>query len=88
LGYKDNISLILKYTLIIGSLPLWYGLIRDMFRGSFGVDNKKWAAMRRTIEITNKLNCIIFYALNQSTVSKSTIGRIPKTLKKSWVLLM
>lgn len=38
LGYKDNISLILKYTLIIGSLPLWYGLIRDMFRGSFGVD--------------------------------------------------
>lgn len=38
LGNTGAISLLLKYTLVIGSLPLWYSLVRDMIRGSFGVD--------------------------------------------------
>ena len=37
-GKNILITPILKYTLIVGSLPLWYSLVRDMFRGSFGVD--------------------------------------------------
>ncbi len=37
-GQSTLIPSILKYTLIIGSFPLWYSLIRDMLRGSFGVD--------------------------------------------------
>lgn len=37
-GHSNIIESLLKYTLIIGSLPLWYTLVRDMLRGSFGVD--------------------------------------------------
>lgn len=29
---------ILKWVLLIGSIPLWFGIIRDMIRGKFGVD--------------------------------------------------
>ena len=38
LGKTEAVSFLLKYTLIIGSLPLWYSLVRDVVRGSFGVD--------------------------------------------------
>lgn len=29
---------ILKYALVIGSIPLWFGIFKDIFKGSFGVD--------------------------------------------------
>lgn len=34
----DLIQTLLKYTLFIGAIPLWYSLIQDIRKGSFGVD--------------------------------------------------
>lgn len=38
LGEPVSASLVLKYTLIIGSIPVWYSLIKELTKGSFGVD--------------------------------------------------
>jgi len=37
-GYLSLASQVLKYTLIIGSLPLWYSLLRNIYNKSYGVD--------------------------------------------------
>ncbi len=37
-GNQDVSNLILKYGLLVFSIPLWYEILRDIFRGKFGVD--------------------------------------------------
>ena len=37
-GEKETASLLLKYTLIFGSIPIWYTLLHELTKGSFGVD--------------------------------------------------
>lgn len=38
LGYGDHATLFFKYILLIGSIPFWYSLLRDIARGDFGID--------------------------------------------------
>lgn len=38
MGDNENASILFKYTLVAGSIPVWYSLLRDFTRGSFGVD--------------------------------------------------
>lgn len=59
LGHKDLINPILKYTLFIGAIPLWYGLIRDMVKGSFGVDLIAGVALISTFLIGQYLAGVI-----------------------------
>lgn len=37
-GQKEVAKEVLKYTLIVFSIPLWIEILRDMFKGNFGVD--------------------------------------------------
>lgn len=37
-GNQEVASIILKWVLLIGMIPLWFTMIRDMLRGHFGVD--------------------------------------------------
>lgn len=37
-GKRELLTGLLSLTLIVGSIPVWYGLLRDLSRGSFGVD--------------------------------------------------
>ena len=58
-GNREYITELFKYTLIIGSIPVWYRLLRDLSSGFFGVDIIAGVALIGTFIINQYLAGVV-----------------------------